>query len=160
VKATDFTLPALKGGDIDMARFKGRPILVANTASLCGFTPQYAGLQRVWEDYRDDGLAVLAVPSPDFGGQEHADPARTAAICDATFHITFPVAAATHVVGPVATPLFRWLSDQAGVAGRPRWNFYKYVIGRDGRLVRWFGSLTRPDGPRVRATIERALHPA
>jgi glutathione peroxidase len=158
MKATDFNLPALRGGILDLSLFAGDAMLIANTASLCGFTPQYAGLQKIWEAYRARGLTVIAVPSPDFGGQEHTDPANTAAVCEQTFRITFPVAAATHVSGPQATPLFRWLSDQAGIAGHPRWNFYKYVIGRDGRLVRWFSSLARPDGPRVRAEIERALH--
>jgi glutathione peroxidase len=161
MKATDFSLPALKGGAfIELAQYAGRPLLIANTASLCGFTPQYAGLQKLWADYGPKGLTVIAVPSPDFGGQEHFDPAETAKICDTTYRVTFPVAAAAHVRGPAATPLFRWLADQAGVAGQPRWNFYKYVIGRDGRLVQWFSSLARPDGPRVRAAVELALHPA
>lgn len=159
MNATDFTLPALKGGTIDLSQFKGQALLIANTASLCGFTPQYAGLQNLWDEYRAQGLGVIAVPSPDFGGQEHADPAKTAAVCDATFNITFPIAASTHVSGRQATPLFRWLSDQAGIVSRPHWNFYKYVIGRDGRLVQWFSSLAKPDGARVRAAVELALHP-
>jgi glutathione peroxidase len=158
MKATDFTLPALKGGALDLSRFEGQTLVIANTASLCGFTPQYAGLQTLWDDYKARGLAVVAVPSPDFGGQEHKDAAKTAAVCDQRFRLTFPVAASTHVTGPDATPLFRWLSDQAGFAGRPRWNFYKYVIGRDGRLVQWFTSFVRPEGSRVRAAVERALH--
>jgi glutathione peroxidase len=160
VKATDFTLPSLKAGAfIELAHYAGRPMLIANTASLCGFTSQYAGLQQLWTDYGPKGLAVIAVPSPDFGGQEHADPAKTATLCDATYRITFPIAASAHVRGQAATPLFRWLADQAGLAGQPRWNFYKYVIGRDGRLVQWFSSLARPDGARVRAAVEHALHP-
>ncbi len=156
-KATDFTLPALRGDPIDLAAFAGKPLLIANTASMCGFTPQYAGLQALWTDYAARGLTVLAVPSPDFGNQEHSDPAQTAAVCDARFRITFPVAATAHVSGAKAIPLFRWLADQAGTAGRPRWNFYKYIIGRDGQLLDWFTSIARPDGPRIRKAVDRAL---
>ena len=157
-KATDFTLPSLRGPtSIDLSAYAGQPLLIANTASLCGFTPQYASLQTLWTEYGPRGLQVLAVPSADFGGQEHKDPAATAEVCDARFHITFPVAAATHVTGSEATPLFRWLGQQAGLAGRPRWNFYKYVIGRNGALLDWFGSITRPDSARVRAAVERAI---
>ncbi len=159
-KATDFTLPALRGPAIDLSAYAGQPLLIANTASQCGFTPQYAGLQSLWAEYGARGLQVVAIPSPDFGGQEHKDPAATAQLCDARFNITFPVAATTHVTGPDATPLFRWIADQVGLAGRPRWNFYKYVIGRDGRLLDWFGSITRPGSARVRAAIERALEAA
>lgn len=158
MNAHGFSLPALKSGQtIHLADYAGRPMLIANTASLCGFTPQYAGLQKLWTDYAGRGLAVIAVPSPDFGNQEHADPADTARVCDARFNITFPIAATTHVKGPAATPLFRWLADQAGIAGHPRWNFYKYVIGRDGSLMAWFGSLARPDGARIRAAVEKTL---
>ena len=147
-KATDFTLPALKAGAaINLADYAGRPLLVANTASLCGFTPQYAGLQQLWTEYGPQGLAVVAVPSPDFGGQEHKDPAKTAELCDARFRLTFPVAAAAH----------RWLSEQAGPAGRPRWNLYKYLVGRDGRLLAWFTPFTAPTGRKLRAAVERAL---
>ncbi len=151
------TIPGLRGGPIDVA--PGTPLLVVNTASLCGFTGQYAGLQRLHERYAPQGLRVLAIPSADFGGQEHANAADTLEVCDRRFGATFPIAATTHVKGAAATPLFRWLAAQAGPLGRPRWNFYKYVIGRDGRLVQWFTSLTTPEAPRLRAAIERALHP-
>ena len=159
-KGTDFNLPALKAGAaIDLADYAGRPLLVANTASLCGFTPQYAGLQQLWTEYGPKGLGVVAVPSPDFGGQEHKDPAKTAELCDARFRLTFPVAAAAHVAGRDPIPLFRWLAEQAGPAGRPRWNFYKYLIGRDGSLLAWFTPLTAPTSRKLRAAVERALAP-
>ena len=155
--AHEFTLPALRGEPIRLDAYRGQPLLVANTASLCGFTGQYAGLQQLHAEYAGQGLVVLAVPSADFGNQEHADPAKTAALCDARFRISFPVAATAHVKGDGATPLFRWLGEQAGPLGRPRWNFYKYVIGRDGRLVQWFSSLATPGGRTIRAAIERCL---
>lgn len=157
MKATDFTLKALSGPDIDLAVYAGRPLLIANTASLCGFTPQYAGLQDLWTEYGPRGLAVLAVPSADFGNQEYSDPTETAAVCDARFRLTFPVAAATHVIGAGATPLFRWIGERAGFIGRPHWNFYKYVIGRDGQLVQWFSCVTTPGARPIRSAIERAL---
>lgn len=150
-------LPALRGPDIDLAQYRGRPLLIVNTASLCGFTGQYAGLQRLHAEYGARGLVVIAVPSADFGNQEHADPERTRQVCDAQFGLTFPVAARAHVKGPQAAPLFRWLGQEAGLLGRPRWNFYKYVIGRNGRLVRWFSCMTSPESSTVRAAIERAL---
>lgn len=155
--AHGFTLPALRGPDIALADFAGRPLLVVNTASLCGFTGQYAGLQQLWSEYGPRGLGVIAVPSADFGNQEHADPARTAEVCDGRFGLTFPVAATTPVTGPRAAPLFRWLGEEAGLLGRPHWNFYKYVIGRDGRLMRWFSSLTPPGARSLRSAIERSL---
>ena len=153
----DFSLPGLNGGTLDLSDYAGRPVLVVNTASLCGFTPQYAGLQRLYEEFGDRGLVVLAVPSNDFGRQEPGDAASIGAVCDARFRISFPVAAKAVVSGREAIPLFRWLGDSAGALGRPRWNFYKYLIGRDGTLAAWFGSITRPDAPKLRRAVERSL---
>ena len=153
----DFTLPALRGEPLRLADYAGRPMLIVNTASLCGFTPQYAGLQALHEAYRDRGLVVLAVPSNDFGRQEPGDADSIGAVCDARFRVTFPVAAKSVVSGSDAIPLFRWLADQAGVLGRPRWNFYKYLVGRDGTLTDWFGSVTRPGAPKLRQAVERCL---
>lgn len=151
------TLQGLRGDTIDVAAYAGRPMLIVNTASLCGFTGQYAGLQRLHTDYAARGLVVLAVPSADFGGQEHATPAETLAVCDNRFGATFPIAAKAHVKGSQATPLFQWLAQEAGPLGRPRWNFFKYIVGRDGNLVQWFSSVTKPEASRIRATIERCL---
>lgn len=157
--AADFTLTTLRGDPLPLADFAGRPMLIVNTASLCGFTPQYAGLQKLWTQYADRGLLVLAVPSNDFGKQEPGDAAAIGQVCDARFGVTFPVAGKEHVKGDQATPLFRWLAQEAGFLGRPRWNFYKYMIGRDGGLVQWFSSATRPSSPRLRVLIERCLGP-
>lgn len=148
-------LPALGGGRIDLAEHAG-PVLVVNSASLCGFTGQYAGLERLWRAYRDRGLLVVAVPSDDFGHQEPGGAAEITA-CTARFAVSFPVAAKAHVRGPRATPLFAWLAGRAGWLGRPRWNFYKYLIGPDGELAAWFPSFVAPDGRRVRRAVERAL---
>ena len=156
----DFTLTTLQGGPLPLADFKGRPILIVNTASLCRFTPQYAGLQTLWKRYGDRGLLVLAVPSDDFGNQEPGDSQSISQWSNAHFSITFPITSKTRVKGPEAAPLFLWLAQEAGFFGRPRWNFYKYLIGRDGHLVQWFSSFTKPDGPRLRVMVERCLQTA
>lgn len=152
-----FTLPALDGGTLDLSGWAGRPLLVANTASRCGFTPHYAGLQRVWTEYRNRGLVVIGVPSNDFGGQEPGAEAEIGAFCQKNYGVTFPMAAKLHVSGRETHPLFRFFGEQGGLLARPRWNFYKYLIAPDGQLTSWFSSLTRPESGRVRSAIERAL---
>ena len=131
--------------------------MIANTASRCGFTPHYAGLQRMWDGYRNRGLVVIGVPSNDFGGQEPGGEAEIGAFCQKNYGVSFPMAAKLHVSGRETHKLFRFLGEQGGALARPRWNFYKYLIGPDGRLVTWFSSLTRPDSRRVKAAVEREL---
>lgn len=153
----DFQLPRLGGGTLDLADYAGRPLLIANTASKCGFTPHYAGLQHVWDTYRNRGLVVIGVPSNDFGGQEPGGEEEIGAFCQRNYGVSFPMAGKVHVSGREAHRLFRFLGDAGGVLARPRWNFYKYVVGADGRLAAWFSSLTKPDSGRVKAAIEEAL---
>lgn len=153
MNAHDFTLPTLTGGTLDLARYRGQPILIANTASQCGFTPQYAGLQRLWTEYHPKGLAVIGVPSNDFGRQEPGDAAEIATFCRVNYGVTFPISAKLHVAGAAAHPLFRYLAGQGGLLARPRWNFYKYLIAPDGTLATWFSTLTKPDSPRIRKAI-------
>ncbi|RBM09263.1 glutathione peroxidase [Novacetimonas cocois] len=155
--AYDFTLPALNGTPIDLSTWRGKPILIVNTASKCGFTPQYEGLQGLWTTWRSHDLMVLGVPSNDFGAQEPGDAQQIGTFCERNYHVTFPLAAKCHVRGPQAVPLFRWLAREGGFLARPRWNFYKYLIGRDGALVNWFSSITSPESRRVRMAVERAV---
>ncbi len=155
--AFGFSLPALQGGALDLAEFAGRPVLLANTASRCGFTPHYAGLQRLWDEYRGRGLVVVGVPSNDFGGQEPGTEAEIGAFCQTNYGVTFPMSTKLHVRGRDAHPLFRFLAEQGGALARPRWNFYKYLVAPDGKLLTWFSTLTRPNSGRVRAAVERAL---
>lgn len=150
----DFRLPALDGGTIDLADYRGKPLLIANTASKCGFTGQYAGLQRLWNQFAPRGLTVLGVPCNDFGGQEPGSETEIGAFCQKNYGVTFPMAAKLHVVGKQAHPLFRFLGDQGGALARPRWNFYKYLVAPDGTLATWFSSLTKPDSSRVIAAIQ------
>ena len=155
--AYDFTLHAITGADLPLSAFAGRPLVIVNTASECGFTPQYEGLQDLWREYKNTGLVMLGVPSNDFGGQEPGDSAAISAFCTTKFHVDFPLAAKVHVRGPDADPLFRWLAAQGGFFARPRWNFYKYLIGRDGRLKDWFASGTAPGRSKFRRAVARLL---
>lgn len=155
--AYDFTLPALEGGTIDLGALRGKPVLIVNTASKCGFTPQFEGLQALWSFYRGSGLTVIGVPSNDFGNQEPGSAQQIATFCTRNYSVTFPMAARSHVRGPEAIPLFQWLAQQGGMLAHPRWNFYKYLIGREGTLENWFVSLTSPESRRMRMAIERTI---
>ena len=155
--AFQFTLPGLAGGTIDLADYAGRPLLIANTASKCGFTGQYAGLQSLWNRYRDQGLVVIGVPSNDFGKQEPGAADEIGAFCQKNYGVTFPLSAKLSVSGPDAHPLYRFLAQQGGRMSQPRWNFYKYVISPDGRVAEWFSSLRDPMSTRVTRAVERQL---
>jgi glutathione peroxidase len=156
-KAYDFQLENLEGGKLDLQQFAGRPLLVVNTASKCGFTPQYQGLQAVWSAYRDRGLVVIGVPSNDFGAQEPGDAAEIGAFCTRNYGVTFPMAGKVHVKGAEAHPLFRWFGEQGGMLSKPRWNFFKYVVAKDGSLASWFSSVTKPESAKLRAVLDRVV---
>ena len=155
--AFSFAFDGLDGSPLPLSRFAGRPLVVVNTASYCGFTPQYADLEALWQRYREAGLVVLGVPCDDFGRQEPGEAAEISRFCRVTYGVDFPLAAKVHVRGPAAHPLFRWLAAEGGQLSRPRWNFYKYLIGRDGSLRGWFSSLTRPRSPRFTRAVARLL---
>lgn len=150
----DLTLPAIEGGPLDLGGFRGRPLLVVNTASFCAYTPQYAALQRLHERYAARGLVLLGVPSNDFQ-QESKDAGTIKAFCDGNFGITFPMTTPQHVRGAQATPLFAFLAEQGG--GPPRWNFHKYLVARDGRGVRGFATAVEPEAAVMVRAIEVAL---
>ena len=157
LSAYDFTLPAIDGGTIALRDFEGKALLIVNTASECGFTPQYEGLQALHEAYADKGLVVIGVPSNDFGRQETGTSEEIADFCEVTFGIRFLMADKIIVKGDEAHPLYQWAKNQAGFAGRPRWNFHKYLIGRDGQLANWFTSMTTPQSDKMIAAIEETL---
>ena len=133
VTAYAFSFPGLAGGDIRLSEFAGRPILIVNTASLCGFTPQYGGLQELWTEFHGRGLMIIGVPSNDFGGQEPGGTAEITATAE-NHHVTFPIAAKAVVKGPNAHPFYKWAAE-ARPKDAPRWNFHKYLIGRDGYIA-------------------------
>jgi glutathione peroxidase len=151
--AFDFAFTALEGGPLPLSEFRGRVLLVVNTASFCGFTPQYAALQRLHDRYEPRGLVVLGVPSNDFN-QESTDARRVREFCDTMFGITFPMAGLNHVRGPNAHPFFAWAAERAGPV---RWNFHKYLVARDGRRVTGFATRVAPDAPELLRAIEQAL---
>jgi glutathione peroxidase len=156
ITAYAFSFKGLDGGDILLASFGGHPILVVNTASLCGYTPQYTGLQALWTRYRDKGLMVLGVPSNDFGGQEPGGKAEIQKTAHDDYHVTFPLTEKVAVKGTDAHPFYRWAAQERPLEA-PRWNFHKYLIGRDGRLRAAFTSAVEPNDPRLITAIEQEL---
>jgi glutathione peroxidase len=156
ITAYAFSFPALAGGNIRLADYAGHPVLVVNTASLCGFTPQYAGLQELWSEFHDRGLMIVGVPSNDFGGQEPGGASEIAETAQHQYGVTFPIAAKTVVKGPDAHPFYKWAAN-ARPKDIPRWNFHKYLIGRDGYLADVFPESVEPLDTRVKTAIARAL---
>lgn len=152
--AKAFTFTALDGSDIDLTDLRGRPVLVVNTASLCGFTPQYVDMQRLHDDYSERGLVVLAVPSDEFR-QELDSNDDVADFCRVQTGLTFPITQITQLRGPDAHPFYRWLADAHGRV--PAWNFNKALIGRDGELLGFWGSTTRPTAGAITRAIRGAL---
>lgn len=150
-------LTALDGRTIAPSMLEGKVVLVVNTASQCGFTPQYKALQALWSAYRDRGLVVLGIPSNDFGGQEPGSNADVASFCELNYGVDFPMLEKQTVSGPQAHPFYRWAAERTGALGVPRWNFHKLLVGRDGRLIDWFSSVTAPDSGRLRAAVDKAL---
>jgi len=152
-----FAFTSIDGEPMPMSRFAGKAVLVVNTASRCGFTPQYEGLQALWAEYRDKGLVVLGVPSGDFGGQELATSGEIKEFCEVNFDVDFPLTEKTVVSGAGAHPFYAWAAEELGAAAKPRWNFHKYLVAKDGRLIDWFSTTTGPSSERVRTAIEAAL---
>jgi glutathione peroxidase len=149
-----FTFKGLETGDIRLADYVGKPILVVNTASLCGYTPQYTGLQELWTRYHPRGLMIIGVPSNDYfqepGGA--ADIMKTAH----SYNVSFPIADKVSIKGTSAHPFYKWAALEKPL-DRPRWNFHKYLIGRDGHVVAVFATLVEPTDARVIAAIEKEL---
>ena len=151
-----FSFSGLQGGDIKLSAFAGKPILVVNTASLCGYTPQYAGLQELWKRYHARGLMIVGVPSNDFGGQEPGGISEITETAHHQYGVTFPIAAKVVVVGAKAHPFYKWAAE-ARPRDVPRWNFHKYLIGRDGYIAEVFPESVEPADTRVKTAIARTL---
>lgn len=155
--AHDFTFTTIDKKPLDMKAFAGKAVLVVNVASFCGLTPQYAGLQKLHETYGAKGLVVLGVPSNDFGAQEPKSEPEIAKFCETSFGVTFPMTSKQKVIGADAHALYRWIAKEAGDAATPKWNFHKYLIGKDGSLLGTFGSRMAPDAPEIKSAIESAV---
>ena len=145
---------SIDGGTLSLAEWAGKPVLVVNTASMCGYTPQYEGLQTLYDTYRDQGLVVLAVPSDDFR-QELASAEQVKEFCAINYDITLPMTDITHVTGPEAHPFYAWLRKENGFV--PRWNFNKVLIGRDGAVLATWESGTGPMSEPIVSAVEAAL---
>ena len=143
---------------INLSDYKGKTLVVVNSASLCGFTYQYDGLQKLYDDYKDQGLVVLGVPSNDFGNQESGTNSEVKEFCESTFSITFPLTEKNVVKGKDAHPFFKWSKKELGfIGGVPRWNFHKIIIGKDGNAIAGYTALTRPSSKKFISEIEKAL---
>lgn len=150
----DLKANTLEGSPKNLADFDGKVLLVVNTASECGFTPQYAGLQKLSDAYRDRGLVVLGFPANDFGAQEPGSPAEIRKFCDTRFKVTFPMFEKVKTKGTGQSPVYAFLTAKHG---EPKWNFHKYLVGRDGQVRAAFPSAVAPDDKDLLAAIEAAL---
>lgn len=154
---TDFRADLIDGREQDLADYAGQVVLVVNTASKCGFTPQYKGLQKLYEDYRDQGFVVLGFPSDQFAHQEPGTDEEIGQFCERNFGVEFPLFSKIEVNGSGAHSLYGWLKSQKSglLGGRINWNFTKFLIGRDGRVIDRFGPNRKPED--LRSDIESAL---
>ena len=151
------TMTAIDGSPVDLASYDGKVVLVVNVASRCGATPQYAGLQKLYDTYKDRGLVVLGFPANDFGAQEPGTDAQIAEFCSAKYDVTFPMFSKITVKGAGMPPLYKALTESADPPGAIGWNFEKFLIGRDGAVVGRFKTRVTPDDPGLVAAIEAAL---
>ena len=150
----DLTVNTLAGQPQPLSAYRGQVALVVNTASECGFTPQYAGLQRLFDEYKARGLVVLGFPSNDFGAQEPGAPQEIATFCSTRYGVSFPLFEKVHTHGAEQSPVFRFLAAQHG---EPKWNFHKYLVGKDGTVQQAFSSRVEPGSPELRQAIDAAL---
>ncbi|MEA1650621.1 glutathione peroxidase [Nitrospirillum sp. BR 11164] len=152
--AYDYKFTSIDGDPLPLSQFKGKAILVVNTASLCGFTPQYKGLEALYTAYKDKGLVVLGVPANDFADQEPGSNKEIKHFCDANFAVDFPMTEKETVTGGKAHPFYKWVS---AAKGAPKWNFHKYLISPEGALIAAFPSKVEPESPELKAAIDAAL---
>lgn len=150
----EFTLNSIDGAPAPLAAYKGKVLLLVNVASQCGYTPQYAGLEALYRKYKGKGLVVLGFPANDFGAQEPGTDAEIKAFCSRTYNVTFPMYAKVSVKGDGKTPLYGYLT---GASGDVKWNFTKFLVGKDGKVTGRFEPNVTPESPELLSAIERAL---
>lgn len=154
----DFTVKASNGEEVDLSEYKGQALLIVNTASKCGFTPQFAGLEEIWQEYKDQGLTVLGFPCNQFGNQDPGTNEEITEFCQVNYGVTFPMMAKIDVNGSDADPLYKWLTSEAtGVLGtkKIKWNFTKFLIDPEGNVVERIGSRDEPE--KIKPDIEKVL---
>ncbi len=153
----DFKINSITGDQIDFKEFKGKSVLIVNTASYCGFTKQYNDMQELWEKYRDRGLIVLGVPSNSFN-QEKSDNSAVKEFCEVNFNINFPLTEITDVKGDNAHEIYKWAKSNYGKSAVPKWNFYKILINKEGKIEDTYASLTSPTSKKITKKIESLLN--
>ena len=154
--ATEFSFKGVEGNTINLADYKGKVILVVNVASRCGFTNQYESLQALWREYKEEGLVVIGVPSNNFR-QEPGSNNEIKKFCETTFGIDFSISEKLNVVGSNAHPFFIWAKKNYGSGAIPKWNFHKIIIGKNGKVVNTFASITSPSSKKFISSIEKEL---
>tara|TARA_R110000824_G_scaffold118960_14_gene272300 strand:+ start:436300 stop:436776 length:477 start_codon:yes stop_codon:yes gene_type:complete len=157
MNAYQFEFRTITGQALPLSSFEGKAVLVVNTASRCGLTPQYRELQGLWERYKARGLVVLGVPCNDFGAQEPGTEDEIVSFCEVNYDIDFPLTSKQSVIGADAHPFYKWVGEVAGEDALPKWNFHKYLIGPNGDLVQVFGSRVPPDDAALVKEIEELL---
>jgi glutathione peroxidase len=155
--AHDFSFRAIDGAALPLRVFAGKAVLLVNVASRCGLTPQYSGLEELWKQKRSKGLVVLGVPSNDFGAQEPGTESEIKSFCETNYSVDFPLTSKEHVIGTEAHPLYKWVASELGDVATPKWNFHKYLFGKNGAIAGTFGSRTTPDDAALNDAIDAAL---
>lgn len=150
-----FTLNSIDGKPVSLADYKGKVVLIVNVASKCGFTPQYTGLEALYEKYKDQGFVIVGVPANNFGSQEPGTNEEIATFCSRKYNVSFPMMAKVSVKGDDITPLYQYLTTAKG--GDVKWNFTKFLIGKDGQIAERFESAVKPDAPELTSAVETAL---
>jgi glutathione peroxidase len=153
----DYTLKGLDGKDVNLGQYQGKVVLFVNVASRCGYTPQYAGLQALYQKYDKQGLVIVGVPANNFGKQEPGSDAEISEFCTGNYHVTFPMLSKVSVKGSDITPLYQYLTTHAPTKGDVSWNFEKFLISRDGKIVNRFKSKVAPESPELIQAIEAEL---
>ena len=155
-----FSVNNVKGETVSLENYKGKVLLIVNTASGCGFTPQLKGMEALYKEYKDKGVEVLGFPSNDFGGQEPLDGIEIQDFCELNFKTTFPLFEKSHVKGSNQSELFQFLSskkENGKVNSTPKWNFHKYLIDKEGNVVDYYYSVTKPDSDKIKKAIDKLL---
>jgi glutathione peroxidase len=156
----DFTLPSIDGSEASLGQYKGKVLLLVNVASKCGYTPQYSGLESLYEKYKDQGLVVIGFPANNFGAQEPGTNEEIKSFCTRTYHVSFPMYAKVSVKGGDKTPLYHYLTEEANPStkGEIGWNFTKFLVDRNGKVIARFDSKITPDDPGLVGAVEKALN--
>ena len=152
-----FSFNSIDGKEINLNDFKGKPIFIVNTASLCGFTYQYSDLESLHQRYKKDGLIVLGIPSNDFGNQELSSNQKVKEFCTTNFDVSFLLTEITNIKGEKGHSFFKWIEKEAGFLAFPKWNFYKYLINKEGLFVKWFASTTQPSSNKITKEIDKII---